>query len=236
MSEPRPNATNALRRRKRWWFVAAGLVFVVLLHGLLLRGVSGWLIVDAPHAGGDLLAVRNDPESMAAVAELFAAGRFERVLVLPNQPRLTDKLGVTASSFDEARNELTARGVPATQIEAVAEPTDDLRLRVRRVCEFVRGRPERKVTLVAERFEGRAVQSRVTAELDAADAAQIAVASRPPLQFDERRWWTNRRAVQGVFRGYLTWASAVWGGESDDAATPIDWRAFEAALAQGEKP
>lgn len=207
-----------------------------LLHAPLLRGLSGMLVVEAPQAGGDLLAVRNEPESFVAVADLFAAGGYERVLVMPSKPRLTDELGVTASSFDEARDELIARGVPRARIETFAEPTDGNRLRIRRACEFVRSHPERKLTLVAERFESRAVESRVGAELNAVDAARIAVASRPPLQFDERRWWTSRRAVQSVFGGYMQWASSAWGGEPDAIATSIDWQAYEAAIARGDKP
>jgi hypothetical protein len=73
-------------------------------------------------------------------------------------------------------------------------------------------------------------------ELEAGTAARAAFASRPSPEFDSDRWWTTRRGVQSVYRGYVQWASAAWGGDSAVEVPATDWAAFEAAVARGEKP
>jgi hypothetical protein len=235
VSEAPPPPPKSARRR-RWLWVAAAALLLIVFHAPLLRVVGRLPVINAPHAEGDLLPVRVDFETLAAVGELFAAGRYERVLIVPNLPRHTDSLGITEPTLVETRRELAARGVPDDRIDIVGKPTAGFRSRVDAACEFVRRHPEKRVTFVTLPFEGRAVRSLAVAALGDEAAKPIAQATHPAAEFDSERWWTARIGVQTVFRGYLRWAMAAWFDEPPADVPPIDWGAFEAAIARGEKP
>src|SRR6185369_8631444 len=91
VSEAPTKAIPAKRRRGVLWLVAAVLISVVVFHAPILRGVAKILVVDAPFDTGDLFVVRNDTESLAAAAELFQEGGFDRVLLSPNRPGRTEQ-------------------------------------------------------------------------------------------------------------------------------------------------
>lgn len=236
MSEAPATSIPVKKRRVGRWFLAAVLISLVVFHAPILRGVGEFLVIDASFQAGDLLVVRNDPESLTAAAQFFQSGTYDQILLQPNRPRRTDELGITESTIDEARRELRSRGVPEERIEAVGAAHDGLTDRVREICTSIQDRPGRRVALVALQYEGAAVQRLVRTYLPTSMLEQVAVTSQPSPQFDGRRWWTSRRGVQSVFRGYLTWLLVVCRGGREFEEQAIDWNAVEAAIARGEKP
>jgi hypothetical protein len=230
-----PPRTN--QRRRRWLAAAALLLVAVVCHRPLLRGAANFLVVDARFAEiADVAPVKNDPESLELAASLYTAGRAAKIVILPGFPRRTDELGITEPFIDEIRRDLAAHSVAERDVEILPTAVDDLAERVRALADHVRTHPERRLMLTAGRFQGRFVRYVAREGLDDAARERIAVASAEPTQFDERRWWTNRPAIQQVFQGYLSWLVAGWMHLPERNHRPIDVAAFEAALAEGRRP
>lgn len=229
------------RRRPFLRLLPAVVVAVLLLcvfHAPLLRGVWNFLVVAVPLTDKwDVLAVRvADIETIRGVVELHGRGLVDHVLLPPAEVRTTDALGLTEPTPAETRRELATRGVPGSQVEDL--PADGVTLRriAHGVADYLRRHPERRLTIVTPRLQGRNVRRVVNEVLDDEAAARVTYFSVAPQQYDETRWWTARLAVQQVFQAYVQWATEVTTDLPQFLEAKIDWQAFEAAVTKGEKP
>lgn len=227
-----------LRRRRGLavLLIAAGLV--LLFHAPLLRGVWNFLVVEAPFPDkSDVPAVRaSDVETVRGIVELHRRGLADRVLLPPASLRLTDELGLTEPTPVETRRELESRGVPAAMVDDFKADGFGLRFTAYAVGDYLGRNPGKRLTIVTPRLQGRYVR-RVFDEVLADDlSARVTYFSVRPLQYDEARWWTSRLAVQRVFQAYLQLLMEVTTDLPQALEGKIDWRAFDAAVARGEKP
>lgn len=227
------------RSRLRWLiYLCLAAALLAAFHAPLLRGVWNFLVVAAPvHDKSDVLAVRvTDIQTVRAVIDLYERGLVDRVLLPPADLRTTDVLGLTEPTPVETRRELTARGVPEARIEDL--PTDGFSLRraVHGAAAYLREHPDKRLTVVMPRLQGRYVRQVVGEVLDADLWERVAYFSVPPQQYDEAHWWTARLAVQQVFKAYVEWGTEATTDLPYQLEGKIDWQAFDAAVARGEKP
>jgi len=224
------------RRRRRWRTAAILVLIIVLLHAPLLRAIGRFPIVaDVVTGRADALLLAGDAEAARTVAELNRQGHLERVWIFSAPPRLTDELGLTESRFAETQLELKARGVPEA-IVAEMRAGFNMHERAAACADYLRQHPDRRIVVATARLQGRYVRGEFAAVLSPDELGRTQFASLPPQSFDERTWWRHRAAIQMVFQAYLQLLLTTVTDLPRVIDGPIDWRAFEAAVARGEKP
>ena len=200
-----------LKRKSINWLFAGGILAIIagaiIFHGLLLRKMGGYLIVEDPlkPAQAIVLLAGHFPYRAMEGAELFRSGWAPRVVLIQGrengEQRETRKLGLSfPQTWRMNRQVLMRMGVPAGSIRILqrgASGTLHDLLAVRRHLP-ADGRPVIIVTSKAHTRRARLIWNSL-----AGDRSPGIVRAARKDAFDPRRWWRVRKFALSVVREYL---------------------------------
>ncbi len=196
------------------------LLLAVLFHAPALRLAASAMVVDEPGAAADAVVVVNGDRCVEVAADLVRQGRVRSVILIESYPRRLERYGILQLRVERTRSELLARGVPESAIVVLDGQTRDGWEAARRLGRWLDSNPDRRVTVLRERFQGRYQHRIIDAVLDESAAARVSYRGLRDRRFDETDWWQSRVGIKEFLGSALDLASAVMLGQRPPAT---DW-------------
>ena len=197
-----------MRRRRIFLLIFAVALVAVVFHGVLLRGVGSWLVVDDDSSSSfddDLdvaLMVVSGDQAPKVAGRLRLSDESLRCLLYSGRPYRTEQLGVTPSGSAIGEQELIKEGFGDDQI-TILDGGAGLS-RWDHVQQWMNDHPKTALVLLCDEFSSRGVRFQAGRWLSRSVLARIRFHPIPDRRYSEADWWKNRLGIRHVSACYLS--------------------------------
>ena len=210
-----PTTSGApIRRPRRTTAIAAALLVLAALAGVVFRHAGTWLVREDALARADAILVLSGsmPYRAEDAAKLYQQGYAPEVWVTrPTAPvEQMQTLGVHYVGEEEYNREiLVHEGVPETDIHILPGEIINTEQEIEAASQEMRREGKSSVLIVTSPQHTRRV--RTLWDLLAGKSQRAIVRAAPDDPFDAAHWWRNTRDALSVTREYLGLLNA-WAG------------------------
>ena len=195
----------------------AGLVLLLAVYAGGCRRAGSWLVKEEvpAHADAMVLLMGNFPERVLQAADLYQAGKAERLIIVEESMgayRGLEERGVSIiSKTTQARDAATSLGMPGDRITVLPGDARSTLTEAVIVREYLAGNPDiDTLILVSSPSHMRRASMIFRKTLSDLDR-QIYVGCSPSAysDFNARKWWKQKEDIQHVVSEYLKIVSFV---------------------------
>ena len=199
------------RRRflTRFLVVVAAMAGLWLVHGPLLRGLAGLLVVDEPADHFQYVGIcgrEGEPDGdrcYDAAADLFRQNPSCHILLVRSALTRLVETGVLPSFETLSRRELAARGLPKNAVSSIARDGFDDWATARALRAWLLDRPAASVVLLCGRLRSAHLRHVLNVVLDSSQAARVRLRALRDRRYDETNWWMSRSGYKGFGMEWL---------------------------------
>jgi hypothetical protein len=229
-----PSAAAARRHRTRW-ALAAGVASIAILGLLLAFGTSiltaaaAFMIYEDREQPGD-----NAPDAPSVVAfseslvphlprerlmELQRANDWKHIIVLQEEPRRLQRLGILRAAGEILKDDLLGLGAAQSSIELVPWGDRPLRYSTENLTGWLDEHPGQTIALLCDRLASRACRAKIDNLLTPRDAGRVTVRPLESRGVDETNWWKSRAGMRAYSSYLMGWIHVTFIG-NEPVASP----------------
>lgn len=233
-SVDKPQPAPQRRSRRRWRYIVAATLLLILLHGPLLRAVGRALMSEAARGEFDAVVLLGGDHRLQMAVEMIDSQRVRQVWLLEGRPDFLVTAGILPSDVEVMADRLIESGVAEDRIVTLSDPeVDDLPDAVRLLGRTLAGKPDVRLVVSCGALSGRHVRFVLDDVLDSGISSRVAVLGLPYDRFNLQQWWRSRSGLKQVFSELCTLGfTLVVGTEPREPPPLVDPQAIEAHLRQ----
>jgi hypothetical protein len=206
MKASREPTSSGKRRRfylRLSWFLIVAFLAAYISRAWLLRLAAAFLVQEAAYPPGASVVLWEPDATCRQAAELFDACPGTQLVLIGEWLYRSERLGCKPDPLNRARKYLELHAVPPQAILIVSGQGRTDWDRAQSLRGWLDANQTVEVSILCQRFHGRALRSVFRSVLAKEQLKQIQLVGVPDLLYDETNWWQSKSGALAFFDGYV---------------------------------